>query len=291
MRLTFGKKAVTLIIAWLFARDGISMAVYRIETFEDILKALKEQPQWREELRRLVLTDELLALPQRFERFVEEDFRPLRARVDKMEGDGEVLKQDVTVLKQDVAVLKQDVAVLKEDVAVLKQDVAVLKEDVAVLKQDVAVLKQDVAVLKQDVKRLKDDVAELKGESFERRVRERAPSYFGRLIKGCKTLSFQELDQVLEAALEKGIISQDEKDDALNVDVVVTGLSRSEEGVNILVVCEVSIKADRQDVERAFQRASILRKAFGISSIPTIIAKSVTKGARVRGEELGVILL
>ena len=249
MRLTFGKKAVTLIIAWLFARDGISMAVYRIETFEDILKALKEQPQWREELRRLVLTDELLALPQRFERFVEEDFRPLRARVDKMEGDGEVLKQDV------------------------------------------AVLKQDVAVLKEDVKRLKDDVAELKGESFERRVRERAPSYFGRLIKGCKTLSFQELDQVLEAALEKGIISQDEKDDALNVDVVVTGLSRSEEGVNILVVCEVSIKADRQDVERAFQRASILRKAFGISSIPTIIAKSVTKGARVRGEELGVILL
>lgn len=46
------------------------MAIYKIETFEGILKALKEQPQWCEELRRLVLTDELLALPQRFERLL-----------------------------------------------------------------------------------------------------------------------------------------------------------------------------------------------------------------------------
>ena len=95
---------------------------------------------------------------------------------------------------------------------------------------------------------------------------------------------------MLEAALEKGIISQDDKEDALNVDVVVTGLSRSEEGVNILVVCEVSIKADRRDVERAYQRAGILRKAFGISSIPAVIAKSVTKRPTAKGEELGVFL-
>jgi len=165
------------------------------------------------------------------------------------------------------------------------------KRDVGVVKRDVAVLKQDVKILKQDVKVLKDDVAELKGESLERRVRERAPSYFGRLVKRCTTLSFQELDQVLEDVLEKGVISQEEKEDALNVDVVVTGLSRSEEGVNILAVYELSTRADRRDVERAYKRISVLRKTFGIPSIPTIIAKSVAKGATARGEEIGVILL
>ena len=51
------------------------------------MEVLKEQPQWLEELRKLVLTKELLALPSRFERFVEQDFRPLKARGDRVEGD------------------------------------------------------------------------------------------------------------------------------------------------------------------------------------------------------------
>jgi cell division protein FtsB len=288
------------------------LSTYKIETFEDLLKALKEKPEWLEELRRIILTEELIALPQRFHTFVEHEFKPLKQKVDKIEQDVAVLKEDVAILKEDVAVLKEDVAVLKEDVAVLKKDVAVLKEDVAVLKEDVAVLKKDVAVLKKDVavlkedvavlkqdvailkheiKVLKDDVANLKGDNFERKVREKAPAYFGRLIKRCRTMSLEDLADYLEEAVEKGIITEEEKNSALNIDVVVTGFLKTDKDKRVVLAGEVSVKVDRIDVERAYERASVIGKALGLPAIAVVIGEEETEGALTRADELGVVLI
>jgi cell division protein FtsB len=316
------------------------LSTYKIETFEDLLKALKEKPEWLEELRRIILTEELIALPQRFHTFVEHEFKPLKQKVDKIEQDVAVLKEDVAILKEDVAVLKEDVAVLKEDVAVLKEDVAVLKEDVAVLKEDVAVLKEDVAVLKKDVavlkedvavlkedvavlkkdvavlkkdvavlkedvavlkqdvailkheiKVLKDDVANLKGDNFERKVREKAPAYFGRLIKRCRTMSLEDLADYLEEAVEKGIITEEEKNSALNIDVVVTGFLKTDKDKRVVLAGEVSVKVDRIDVERAYERASVIGKALGLPAIAVVIGEEETEGALTRADELGVVLI
>jgi M penetrans paralogue family 2. len=239
------------------------LSSFKIETFDDILRALRERPEWLEELRRLILTGELIALPQKFENFVQMEFRPLKEKVDKIEVDTEVLKQDVAVLKQDVAVLKQDVAVLKQDVAVLKQDVAVLKQD----------------------------VAELKGDNFERKVRERAPSYFGRLVRRCKVISFEGLAEILEDAFEKGLINEKERDEALNVDVVASGFLKTEKEKKVVIVGEVSIKADRVDVERAYERADIIGRAFGLSTIAVVIGKESTEGGIERAKELGVLFV
>jgi cell division protein FtsB len=281
------------------------LSTYKIETFEDLLKALKEKPEWLEELRRIILTEELIALPQRFHTFVEHEFKPLKQKVDKIEQDVAVLKEDVAILKEDVAILKKDVAVLKEDVAVLKKDVAVLKEDVAILKKDVAVLKEDVAVLKEDVavlkqdvailkheiKVLKDDVANLKGDNFERKVREKAPAYFGRLIKRCRTMSLEDLADYLEEAVEKGIITEEEKNSALNIDVVVTGFLKTDKDKRVVLAGEVSVKVDRIDVERAYERASVIGKALGLPAIAVVIGEEETEGALTRADELGVVLI
>jgi len=37
---------------------------FTVEEFRDLVRLLEERPEWREELRRLVLTSELLALPE-----------------------------------------------------------------------------------------------------------------------------------------------------------------------------------------------------------------------------------
>ncbi|MEM3423122.1 MAG: hypothetical protein QXE51_00985 [Nitrososphaeria archaeon] len=227
---------------------------YKIETFEDLLKALKERPDWLEELRRIILTEELISLPQKFEKFRKEEFQPLKEKVDKIE--------------QDVAILKQDVAILKQDVALLKQDVALLKQDVALLKQD---------------------VADLKGDNFERKVRERAPSYFGKLIRKCRLISSQELADILDDAMDNEIISESERDDALNADVVVTGFLKHDKK-KVVLVTEVSIKIDKTDVEKAFARAEVIGKAMNFPAIPVVIGKEFTEGAKTRAEELKVIL-
>jgi len=74
------------------------MKEYRVATIYDIIRALRENPEWLEEVRKLVLTDELLKLPKRFDDFVKHEFRPLVRRVDRIENDVRILKQDVAVL-------------------------------------------------------------------------------------------------------------------------------------------------------------------------------------------------
>jgi hypothetical protein len=211
------------------------LSTFKIETFEDLLKALREKPEWREELRRLILTEELLALPQKFEIFVHQEFIPLKIKVDKLDQDVEILKQDVAILKQDVA--------------------------------------------------------ELKGESFERRIRERAPAYFGRLIRRCRVISFEDLADTLDDALDKGVISETEKQDVLNIDVVTKGILKTDSEKQVIIAGEVSIKVDRVDVERAHERAKILERAFGMPAISVVIGRESTEGAKTKADELDVILI
>jgi hypothetical protein len=81
-------------------RMGNSMATP--DEVRSIIRVIQTDPSVREELRRALLTDELLALPQRFAEFVEAADRRFRA----IEADLETLKQDVSVLKQDMAKVK-----------------------------------------------------------------------------------------------------------------------------------------------------------------------------------------
>ena len=66
-----------------------------INTFEDILDAMERDPALRDNLRRHILTDELLQMPLRLEQFITEqrDFNSNNlTRLDRMEGDSGTLK-------------------------------------------------------------------------------------------------------------------------------------------------------------------------------------------------------
>lgn len=81
-----------------------------------IIERLRQDPSLADELRSVLLTDELLRLPERFSAFVAEVrafVEATNSRLGRLEGDVGTIKEDVAVLKQDVAVLKQDVGMLK----------------------------------------------------------------------------------------------------------------------------------------------------------------------------------
>ncbi|MFN3535268.1 MAG: hypothetical protein ACK4WB_07755, partial [Desulfatiglandales bacterium] len=157
-------------------------------------------------------------------------------------------------------------------------------------KEEFLPLKGQVDRIEKDVSVLKIDVADLKGDNFERKVRERAPSYFGRLMRRCKVISHEELANILDDAVDNGVISESERDNAVNIDVVAIGLLRHEREKKVVAVTEVSIKADRVDVERASERAGIIGRAMNLPALAIVIGKEYTKGAEARAEELNVIL-
>ena len=48
---------------------GQGMKEYKISNFADLMQALMENPEWLEELRRMILAQGLLELPKKFENF------------------------------------------------------------------------------------------------------------------------------------------------------------------------------------------------------------------------------
>ena len=63
---------------------------FTVEEFKDLIRILEEQPRWRAELRRMLLTDELLKLPELVGRLAEEQralasqVRELAQKVDEL---------------------------------------------------------------------------------------------------------------------------------------------------------------------------------------------------------------
>jgi len=238
-------------------------------TFEGVLEALRDNPRWLEALREIILTEDLLQLPQRFEEF-QRKFEEFQSRFEGFQSRFEDF--------------------IEEDFIPLRDKVDKIEQDVAVLKQDVNVLKQDVKVLKQEVKVLKNDVATLKGDVFEQKVRDKAATFFGKLLRRTRLITTEQYVDALDNALEGGLITEQERDDAINADVVVRGRVKGTER-EVIVVCEVSNKVDLEDVERASRRAEITAKAYRQEAIGVVLGKEITERARESADKMAVLIL
>jgi uncharacterized protein YoxC len=256
------------------------------------LKALKEDPEFAAEVRALLLSEDLLNLPPKFDR-MEKKIDRIEHKVDKLEErtsrieerqarseerqvrleerqarleeKQDRLEKKVDKLVEEVAGLKQDVDTLKQDVDTLKQDVDILKKDVDTLKKDVDTLKKDVDILKKDVDILKKDVAYLKGSDRERWYRDKAHAVFGRLVLKGKPFE-EKAVEILWDAYKRGQISKEERDEVLSADLLWSG---ERDGKFVVLVVEVSFTISQNDIERAKKRAEILRK-LGILAIPVV---------------------
>ncbi len=218
-----------------------------IVTFADIVRALKAHPDWLEEIRKIILTTELIELPKKFEELLK--------RIENLENRVEKIEQDVAILKQDVAILKQD-----------------------------------VAVLKKDMKYLKGEFGRFKGKEFERTIRERYYAYFGRLLRKSKLIPFEKLLPVIDDLEEKGVITEKEREELLNVDLVISGeIKRTKKSV--VLAAEVSYSLQQDDLERAYERACILSKVLNKEVIPVVVFVEAKEEMEKLGEDKGVLLI
>src|SRR5207247_621273 len=84
----------------------------------------------------------------------------------------------------------------------------------------------------------------------------------------------EDLDEMLEPAVDLDRLSEDEVKEVLHSDVVVRG-RRREDGSEVYLVVEVSSRVGPDDVERAARRAEILSRS-GVASL------AVVAGERIR---------
>jgi hypothetical protein len=201
---------------------------FTIEDFRDLLQLLEQHPAWRTELRRWVLSDDLLALPQTMHELAEAQ-RHTEERVGQLAAH-----MDEFTRRMDQLIEVQT--------------------------------------------RMGSDVERLKGSDLERRYRERAHAYFSRLLRRIHVLSGDELMALLEEAVTRKQLSEDEADDILQADVVIRGRGR-EDGTEVYGVVEVSWRVGLSDVQRASRRATLLART-GMPALPVVAGFWLTPEAQ-----------
>lgn len=134
-----------------------------------------------------------------------------------------------------------------------------------------AILQQ--VIIRQD--RMEDRLSQLVGDNLERKYRERAHAYLGRILRRVRVANWVELEADLEQRLSDSQLAE-----VGLLDAVVRGqVIKHPDRPLVYLALEVSNVVDVGDVDRAARRAGLLRRA-GLAAIPAVAGEQITQGAR-----------
>ena len=127
---------------------------------------------------------------------------------------------------------------------------------------------------------------DLASSLLESRVRERAPAYFARLLRQIQDFALADLVDRIEKAAEQGRITDEERIDALEAEVVVQGSLKT--GEERLLVARVMDKLREEDVQRVVRQARSLAKVMDLPVIPAVVGRQIAPEAQQAAQRLGV---
>jgi len=269
---------------------------FNLNDLQELKQLLRAHPEWRAELREIILTDELVALPRQF---AEAQARS-DARFERIELALEQLAQAQARTEARVEELAQAQARTEARVEELAQaqvrtEARLTKVEAALeqLAQAQARTEARLAELIQQQKIFGERQDKMLGEMMELRFSKFAPSYFGRVMRRVRIVLPDKLDAATEDLMFEHLTEVEHKD-VMRLDGLARGRlvhPPSPEISEVWLAAEVSSRIDRNDVERALRRAKLLRK-MGLAAIPVVIGDQLTTGAtQMLNDEPVLVLL
>ena len=207
-----------------------------INTTDDLLALLNENHEFREAVRRAILTEELMALPAVFSSFASE---------------------------------------VRADIKILKDGYSELSVGFRQLNDKYQELSDGQEQLRQGQHRHTNDIGELKGIGLETKLFNRGPSLIATLLKVRRServrvaetdANSEEFNNVIYKAQDAGVIADDEYERLLNTDMIIKS-ARTGTSNPVYTAIESSYSVTREDVAKVSRTASILRKVFPESEI------------------------
>ena len=269
---------------------------YIIKEFEDLLNLLRERPDYLEKLRMLILTKELLELPVKFEEFrkevnqrfdeVDRRFEEVDKRFDEVDKRFEESDRKFEAFRSEVNQRFDEVDRRFEEVDKRLEKLEKGQEEI---KQKLEKHDKEIEEIKQILDRHEISIQELKGWQLEHKVFINICSYLGSYIgiRKCKIKDKSELLEELDEYVEKGIITEEEENDVIELDLIVSGILK-ETKEEVYVAIEISYKIGNYDIERVIRRKEILEKVYKKKVIPLIIGKEISNKLKSKLKKLNV---
>jgi hypothetical protein len=241
------------------------VVAFTVNDLQDFLRLLREQPEWLDEVRRVVLTDELLALPR--------ELAEAQLRTDARFAElAEAIQR--LGLRFEEAQRRNE-----EQLAELRRQTDARFAELA------EAIRQLTLRFEEAQQRNEDWFADIRGELLEIRYRNRIGAIFGGRLCKPRVVDGGDVWDMFRGRLDEAEIRR-----IVAADLIVRGglLPAQGEGELWLVV-EVSGVVDRNDVARAAERAALLRKA-GLLVVPVAAGERLTQGAVTLSSEFGVAI-
>ena len=263
-----------------------------IDNTDDLLRLVREDSDFRATMRRELLTAELLEVPQRLTALEQstaaliEYTNATNRRLDNIEADITVMKDDINVMKGDITVMKDDINVMKDDVSVTKNDVSVIKDDISVTKNDVSVIKDDINGLgeafRQEV-RAQSSYRGAHAQTAANRDRVRISNLFAKFHAIRRTDAMPVRRSRLKAWLQG---ENTEVVEALNLrdrawetflepDIVAAVhdlMADDDAEPAFYIVVEASYTGEAEDIDKAIDHAKIVHAVTGLDAYPIVAA-------------------
>lgn len=236
---------------------------FTVNDLQDFTLLLNQHPEWQAEVRRVVLTSELLALPDLVRELVEAQKRSGR-HLDRLD----------TALV-DLAIAQ---ARMNEKMAELVAAQARTDEKMAELVATQERFTQEMREFRRVQQQLVTDVGRLKGRDVEQRYIQYTPGYFGKLLRRVRVVWPGTLDPAFDDRLDE-YLTEEERNDVLRLDAIIKGnLRNASEQPEIYLAVEASGMIEPNDVARAQYRASLLQKV-GLRTLPVVAGEAMTQEA------------
>ena len=226
---------------------------FTVEHFHQLTQLLSERPEWRAELRRILLTDEILEMP-----------RVLSALAAAQQRTDEVLQRLGARLEELAEAQGRTEARLEE-------------------------LAEAQRRTETRVETLTREVGDLKGILLESQHRDRPFQHFRGIVLKARTVPIEELAAMTDAAVAEERLSEAEAEEIELADAVVRGRDRRTRE-NLHLVVESSWGVGEDDVRRAARRAALLANT-GAATRPVAAGKWATPEAHSSADELDVWLV
>lgn len=258
---------------------------FTVDEFQDLIRLLEQHPEWRADLRRHVLSDELLELPA-IVRQLAEQMTALTARVDQLAEQVAGLTARVDQLAEAQVRTEQRLGRLESAVEQLAEAQARTEQRLGRLEAAFERLEGVVERLVEAQGRTETRVGGVEGEVLEARYARRGQAYFSRLARRLRTMDAGVLADLLDDAVGEGRLEAAERHAVLQTDLVLAGRRRDDDA-EVYLLAEVSAVIDPHDVERAAERARLLEK-LGRTVMPIVAGRQIDAEVALLAREGGV---
>ena len=204
--------------------------------------------------------------------------RALEAHGRRIEGVESALAE----LREEGQKTRESLGQVLTDVKQLRSNMTQARADINHLQTASDGIRSNVRNLQSDVRRIDGRLNRGFGTNYESKVTQNVRSILGqqagvrksRVLKGPSLRTDPDFDRQVESAEASGAITEDESDELLLLDLIVSG-TRTGTPERVPAGIEASITANDDDVNRAAGRVEILRKVTGGPVIAAVIAARV----------------